>query len=274
MKKEILTILSCPECKKSLSRKGNHLGCKNGHKFPIKKGVPIFAKLDKELLEESRAWENWEKGVSKKALKAYKKNMAIFKKLGFWEESGEAYKKIPSNDSWTVLDLGCGNGKSTNFLKGRNVIGIDLSENEMIKAKNKYRKKYYFVADATKLPFKSNSFDLIVAVNLLHHLADKTDEGVKECYRILKKGGMLLTVDPNLSNPIGFLTRGLFKLLRLKRRAPTFPQFALQDDEYQFTKKTYSKVFRKSPFKKFKIYGHRIERITFFASILIPQIAN
>ena len=67
----------------------------------------------------------------------YKKNMEIFKKLGFWEESAKAYRNISSHKEWTVLDLGCGNGVSTNYLKGETVVGVDLSEREMIKAKRK-----------------------------------------------------------------------------------------------------------------------------------------
>lgn len=274
MKKDFLKVMICTKCKSHLEKNGAYLVCKKGHKFEIKGSIPVMVKIDHDLGEEAKAWEDWQMGVSKQALGAYKKNMAIFRKLGFWEEAAEAYKNIPSKESWTVLDLGCGNGVSTNYLKGKTVVGVDLSEKEMVRAKKNFPNINYLVADATKLPFKTGSFDLIVAVNLLHHLADKTDKGLKECYRILKKGGILLTVDPNLTNPIGFTTRELFKLLKLKKSAPTFPQFALQNDEYQFNKKMYNDLFEKSPFKKFIIKGHRIERITFFLSILIPKITD
>ena len=79
----------------------------------------MMADLDDYLENEAHAWEDeWQKGVSKKALKVYKRNMKVFKKLGFWEESADAASEIPSQENFTVLDLGCGNGVSTNNIKG------------------------------------------------------------------------------------------------------------------------------------------------------------
>lgn len=271
----IFKIFCCPKCRSGIKKVSSSLVCKRGHKFLVKSQVPIMAELDSELTQEASAWEDeWKKGVPTNGLIAYQKNMSIFKKLGFWEETGEAAKFIPTKKDWVILDLGCGNGVSTVNLRGETVIGLDLSPKQLIRAKKKFPNRHFVVGDATKLPFKSNSFDLIVEINVLHHLGNKTSVGLKECYRVLKRGGKLLTVDPNLTNPFGFTVRELFKLLKLKRVSPPYPQFALQDDEYQFTKESYYQAFKKSPFKKFKIYPHRIERIMFFVSILIPPVAN
>ncbi|MDO8638519.1 MAG: methyltransferase domain-containing protein [Candidatus Daviesbacteria bacterium] len=233
-----------------------------------------MVELDSYLEVEAHAWEdNWQKGVSKKSLEAYKKNMQIFKKLGFWEESGEAAKLIPSRDDFIVLDLACGNGLSTAHIKGSLVVGLDLSESQLEKAKKRFKDKDFVVGDARKLPFKDNSFDLIVAINMLHHI-EETKEALNECMRVLKKGGVLLTVDPNLYNPIGFIGRGLFRLLNLKNIFPTFPQFALGEKERQFSKGQYYQLFKNSKFKKFEIIPHRIERILFFSTILFPALIN
>lgn len=270
----LFKILACPICGSKLKEKRNKLLCVKGHNFEMIGKVPVMTKLSPYLETEARAWEkNWQKGVSKDALKAYQKNMRVFKKLGYWEESGEAARFIPSRSDFTVLDLGCGNGISTANIKGRLVVGLDLSRKELALAKEKFPDKEYVVGDARRLPFTSGTFDLIVAINLLHHI-DKPDGVLKECYRVLKEGGTLLTVDPNLYNPIGYIGRGLFRLLRLKRVFPTFPQFALGEEEYQFSKKRYHTLFEKSPFKKFKIKPHRIERILFFTTILIPALAR
>ena len=268
-------LIACSICRSGVIRVKSYLVCRKGHKFKVERNVPVMARLDASLKEEALAWEDeWKRSVSKEALVAYRKNMSIFKKLGFWEETGEAAKFIPSEKDWIVLDLGCGNGVSTANIRGETVVGVDLSPKQLIRAKRKFPDRVFVVGDATALPFKSNSFDLIVAINLIHHLSDKTSEGLKECHRVLKKGGKILTVDPNLINPFGFTAREIFKFLNLKRVSPPFPQFALQADEYQFTKASYYEMFKKSPFKNFKIYPHRIERITFFASILIPWLAK
>lgn len=240
----------------------------------MKDSVPIFAELDGYLRTEAEAWEdNWKKGVSAKAHRAYKINMQVFKKLGYWEESGMVANIIPGSKNNIVLDLGCGNGVSTANLKARIAVGVDLSSDQLTKAKKSFPKKHFVVGDARKLPFKDETFDLIVAINMLHHVKNP-DTVLKECFRVLKLGGKLMTVDPNLYNPVGFLGRGLFKILRLKKFFPTFPQFALGEDEYQFSKKAYYRLFKKSPFKNFTIKPHRLERLIFFGSILIPSLVN
>lgn len=247
---------------------------KNNSKYKFVGGVPVFTNLSDYQEVEAKAWEDeWKRGVNKSSLNAYKLNMRVFRKLGFWEESGYAARFIPSDSSMTVLDIGCGNGLSTSNLRGKTVIGVDLSTSQMTRAKRRWPSKNFAVVDASSLPFRSQSFDFIVAINLLHHI-ENPGQVLKECFRVLKKGGKLLTVDPNLYNPIGFIGRGLFRLLNLKKVFPTFPQFALGNDERQFTKGQYYELFKRSPFKNFKIIPHRIERLLFFFTILVPILSK
>lgn len=258
-----------------MSKNKNFLNLlKNPAKLKVVRGVPVAAKLNDYLENEAKAWEDeWKQGVSKNALAAYKLNMRVFEKLKFWEESGRASKHLPTTTEMTVLDLGCGNGFSTSNIRGFIVVGADLSLTQMTRAKKNYPDKNFVVADATSLPFKNNVFDVIVATNLLHHVTNP-QKILSECHRVLKKGGQLLTVDPNLTNPIGFTGRGLFRLLKLKKLFPTFPQFALGEDERQFTKGEYYKLYKNSPFKTYKIIPHRIERLLFFATILVPPLVH
>lgn len=273
-RKQLLPILVCPTCRKGLSFAGRRVLCPRRHSFEVNASVPVFTQLDDYLATEAKAWEEeWQSKISKKALKAYRLNMSVFKKLGYWEESSTASNLIPSKAGDVALDLGCGNGVSTSGIKGSLVVGLDLSEKELVKSKKKYPRNFFVVGDARRLPFKSNSFDLIVAINMLHHV-ENPDIVLKECFRVLKKGGKILTVDPNLYNPVGFIGRGLYKLLRLKRFFPSFPQFALGEEEYQFSKKAYHKLFARSAFKDFVIKPHRFERFFFFASILLPLLVN
>jgi len=275
MHENVKRIMVCPKCRSGLSERRGKLICSRGHKFEIDGTVPVMAELDPYLENEAKAWEDsWKRGVGKRALSAYKKNMKVFERLGYWEESGRAARIIKSKKNWHVLDLGCGNGFSTANIKGSVVVGMDLSRKQMVRASKRYKNTFFVVGDAACLPFRSGTFDLVVAINLFHHLRDKKEAALREAYRVLKKGGVLLAVDPNLTNPIGFTGRGLFKLLGLKKIFPTFPQFALGDDEKQFTKAQYYEFFEKSPFKKFKIIPHRIERILFFATILLPPLSK
>jgi ubiquinone/menaquinone biosynthesis C-methylase UbiE/uncharacterized protein YbaR (Trm112 family) len=272
MDKDLVGILACPQCKKEIVKLKDFLSCPNKHKFRANQGVPVMTNLDDYQVQEAKMWEDgWRRGVSGNALSAYEYNMKIFKKLGFWDESGEAARYIPSKKDHIVLDLGCGNGVSAANIKGKFVVGLELSEAQMVRAKKRYTEVNYVAADAQFLPFKDGTFDLVVAINILHHVY-KPKKVLKEIHRVLKEGGRLLTVDPNLYNPIGFIGRGMYKLLSLKKVFPKFPQLALSEDEKQYSKKEYYEMFNKSPFTKYIIKPHRIERLLFFSTILFPPL--
>ncbi len=90
-----------------------------------------------------------------------------------------------------ILDLGCGSGFSMEVLKelGYEVLGVDISEKMLGFAKaqgfNVVR------ADARELPFEDESFDGLLSISMLQWLGKKDVEKVaRECYRILKPGGV------------------------------------------------------------------------------------
>jgi len=56
------------------------------------------------------------------------------------------------------------------------------------------------IADALYLPFKSNVFDTVAALDLLEHVS-KPSLLVKEAYRILKQKGIFLVTTPNAFSP-------------------------------------------------------------------------
>lgn len=268
--KDFYEILLCPNCQGTLRLINNKLVCKNKHSYQVADHVPIMTKLNKYLNVEAKAWESeWRDAVSKQTLLAYKYGMKVFLKLGYFEENGKAARLIPSKKDDNVLDLGCGNGYSTAYLKGKLVVGMDLSQKQMIRAKKAHKDKHFIVGNANDLPFKDNAFDMITAINLLHHV-DNPGKVLKECHRVLRKGGMLLTVDPNLYNPVGFVGRGLYRLFRLKRVFPPFPHFALGSEEKQFTHAQYNGLFSNSPFNVYYIKSRRFEKLIFFASIIFP----
>jgi ubiquinone/menaquinone biosynthesis C-methylase UbiE len=86
-----------------------------------------------------------------------------------------------------VLDLGCGSGVDVaEFARyGADVIGVDWTE---IATRLASRYVDTARADATFLPFKDESFDLVYSFGVLHHIADM-DSAMVEIRRVLKKGG-------------------------------------------------------------------------------------
>ena len=111
--------------------------------------------------------------------------------------------KIKKTD--VVLDLGCGRGdNAVLFLKKvKKVVGVDIEkwpEWQQIKLKN----LKFIEADAQKLPFKDNSFDVVFTKDTLHHIDNKV-QALKEIKRVTKKHGLIYIVEYNRYNPIGYL---------------------------------------------------------------------
>jgi ubiquinone/menaquinone biosynthesis C-methylase UbiE len=111
-----------------------------------------------------------------------------------WPELSSLGEYIKEGDK--ILDLGCGNGRMLEFLKGKNVdyIGVDNSEKLINIARDKHPSINFQVADALNLTFPDNSFDKIISIAVLHHIPsdDFREKFIKEAKRVLKPGGLLI----------------------------------------------------------------------------------
>jgi ubiquinone/menaquinone biosynthesis C-methylase UbiE len=102
-----------------------------------------------------------------------------------------------------LLDIGAGNGiSSIAFAKdGFSVCALEPDESPTvgINAINYLVKHFHlsnvqiFKGYAENLPFDDNSFDIVYARQSMHHAAD-LNKFIGEAYRVLAKGGLLLTV--------------------------------------------------------------------------------
>jgi len=92
-----------------------------------------------------------------------------------------------------ILDIGCGGGFLTNALANAHheVTGIDLSKESLaIAAKNDVTTRViYLQASAEELPFPSNSFDVVSALDLLEHVEDPA-KVVAQASKVLKPNGL------------------------------------------------------------------------------------
>lgn len=100
-----------------------------------------------------------------------------------------------------VLDAGCGTGKFLPSLESTSYkyIGIDLSHNQLKKAKEKSQKNnsVFIRSDLSKIELENNSVDLIISTWVLGTITDINDRNkcLSELKRILKPGGQILLVE-------------------------------------------------------------------------------
>lgn len=103
------------------------------------------------------------------------------------------------NKATKVLEVGVGSGLSLSFLpRTMEYVGVDISEEMISRARDKVKALKKINAtlelmDATKLKFKSNSFDLVVASSVLSAM-DEPMAGFREMIRVTKKGGRIAIV--------------------------------------------------------------------------------
>jgi len=109
-------------------------------------------------------------------------------------------------DGKKVLDLGCGSGYGTFGLSSscKHITGVDISEEAILYAKSKYSKpnlNFVNIDDIqeTKLPFKDESFDMVISFQVIEHIPN-TNEFLSEAKRVLKTEGILIIATPNREN--------------------------------------------------------------------------
>ncbi len=117
-----------------------------------------------------------------------------------------------------LLDVGSGFGfflKEMNE-KGWEVAGVEISEKAIDYTKNVLRLSVYS-GPLEHIGFSENEFDAITGFYLIEHIAHPM-LFLKECYRILKPGGLLLLRYPH-TTPI----KNLLKLFGIRNRLYDLP---------------------------------------------------
>ncbi|VEB98716.1 Glycine/sarcosine/dimethylglycine N-methyltransferase [Cedecea lapagei] len=112
-----------------------------------------------------------------------------------------------------VLEVACNMGTTSMGIAERfgcRVIGIDMDKVALRKAQQAIGARglsdlvTVLVADASKLPFENEAFDVVINEAMLTMYADKAKRHLLEEYlRVLKPGGVLLTHDIMLQDPSG-----------------------------------------------------------------------
>jgi cyclopropane fatty-acyl-phospholipid synthase-like methyltransferase len=175
----------------------------------------------------------------------------------WYEDSLDIYDKnfmtyIDSLENKAILELGCGMGGLSYYLKKKGVInylGIDNSEEQLSICRKFVTDKVLNDDVFSFLKNNSKTYDLIILFDLIEHLKrDIIIEFVKLLYNSLNIDGQIILRTPNMGNLFG-----------LRSRYIDFTH------EVGFTEESIKQVFAQSEFSKVQVHNTYIGRKRLFA---------
>jgi SAM-dependent methyltransferase len=129
----------------------------------------------------------------------------------YWSYRDAFFALLPEPGG-PVLEVGCGEGRVLRDLKerGYDLTGLDASPSLLEAARGADPDGRYVLGRAEDLPFEDDSFDLVVAYNVLMDVEDMP-QAVAEIARVLRPGGRLCACVTHPLNDVGhFAENGSF----------------------------------------------------------------
>jgi SAM-dependent methyltransferase len=109
-----------------------------------------------------------------------------------------------------ILEVGCGEGVVIQYLSGRvpgaRLDGVELDAGALARARARCPAAALVRADVYELPFRSRSYDLVVCLEVLEHLADPA-RALREIRRVSRQA-CLLSVPHEPFFRLGNVARG------------------------------------------------------------------
>jgi SAM-dependent methyltransferase len=161
-----------------------------------------------------------------------------------------------------ILEIGCGLGSNAFMIArktGAEVLGTDLCLPFIRRAQEKFSlpNLRYQVHDFNRGDaFEADTFDCIVGNGILHHLYPRLDDALVKIQRLLKPGGRIVFLEPNIYNPYVYL---IFGSPPLRRRA------RLEPDEMAFSKRFVAAKLQSASYRNIRVE---------FRDFLIPGIPS
>jgi SAM-dependent methyltransferase len=126
--------------------------------------------------------------------------------------------KLPPMNSAVLLDAGCGRGRSfallNEFYSPRHLIAVD-ADPAILRLAEQEAKRYAFSFESkseslSRLSVTSESVDAVFCHQTFHHLTDQ-HQTLREFYRVLKPGGLLLFAESTRRYIHSWIIRLLFR---------------------------------------------------------------
>lgn len=139
-----------------------------------------------------------------------KQGYEVFDEKGYQKIIGVLKHAARSKNNQIIVDMGCGSGAFTVRLKKTfpqsKIVGLDISDGCIRAARKNIKGVKFIIGDVESTKIKSGSVDVLCYSGILHHFPDFS-KVAKEAQRVLKRGGIFFSYDPNLYNPAFWLYR-------------------------------------------------------------------
>lgn len=191
-----------------------------------------------------------------------------------------------------VLEIGIGLMSLLEELQMFECFGIDIAEKTIEKTSKLFKEKnlrgHFLKANAEKLPFSDNTFDLIITSHVFEHL-ENDEQAFQEACRVLKPGGQLIIFVPGSLDgkaPIGeWETCRHYRNYNLQemRRLEISSNHKLQLNDISYPHKMHNLIWNRAkhlvrwinyPLKKWLFRDNKgIESRPVFQYFFLPMIA-
>lgn len=227
---ELLALLECPNCAGALTVDGSQWTCTGcGREFRSLVGIPDLRVPQSAAIDYDEDWvlatslatayasssfqdlvgQLWQKRVSQNLVSSTRAEQRI----DHIQRAPLKYRQDLSNTGWLgtliprsgrsrLLEVGCGPGA---FLMAARrqysvLVGVDLSMAWLIICRKRLEAEdivaLLICSAAERLPFRQDTFDQVVAFDVIEHVADR-DRMVSEVHRVTRPGGAVACTTPN-----------------------------------------------------------------------------
>jgi SAM-dependent methyltransferase len=200
MNSQMLDILVCPQCHGGLSGQQGGLFCQACKlTFTVNRYGYYDLVLDRTLAEEETTSDEFAQVQKEFGLRRFRQFLKPYLDL---------------EPTQRVLDVGSGLGGELAEMKrtGYDVHGVDLPCLAPFWAQNGNDPEIFCCAQATRLPFRDDSFDLVYSLGVIEHVSAEVggkydywgprQEYANELVRVTRPGGRILVSCPNKRFPI------------------------------------------------------------------------
>ena len=206
----MFSILRCTACGEAFGsqEQAENLRCTGcSRTVPVLRGIPRFVPTDDYVSSFSFEWTRF--------------STTQLDSARGWKQSEERFQEnfnfpLEQLRGKRILDVGCGMGRFAEIAAkhGAEIVGIDLSFAVEVASKNlsRWPNAQVIQADARKLPFAPESFDIIYSLGVLHHTPDPqgTFNGLMP---FLKPGGSMSITLYSKYNRIYVTSTNLWRVL-------------------------------------------------------------